>query len=139
MAVDESKERFFRDFFRSACARGRFRIAFMRIDNQVVAMQMALECLERFWLFKIGVVEDFARCSPGTLLMLHSLGWAAERELRAYELLGNVEPWIAQFWTQEQHDCVKLRTYPFGAGGGLAFAADSVGWLRKSLARGFGR
>jgi CelD/BcsL family acetyltransferase involved in cellulose biosynthesis len=134
IAVDRAKESCFRHYFRTACERGTFRIAFMRIDGQAVAMQMALECLGRYWLFKIGFDEKFERCSPGTLLMLHTLGWAAKRELGAFELLGNVEPWIAQFWTREQHDCVCLRAYPFNARGAVAFAADAIVWLRRRLA-----
>jgi hypothetical protein len=67
--------------------------------------------------------------------MLHTIGWAANRELRAYELLGNLEPWIAQFWTRERHDCVWVRLYPFNASGAAAFAADASAALRKRLAR----
>jgi CelD/BcsL family acetyltransferase involved in cellulose biosynthesis len=134
IAVDRAKESCFRHFFRSACEDGNFRIAFLRIDGQAVAMQMALEWQRRYWLFKIGFDEAFERCSPGTLLMLHTIGWAANRELRAYELLGNVEPWIAQFWTREQHDCVCLRAYPFNPSGAAAFAADAAAWLGKRLA-----
>jgi CelD/BcsL family acetyltransferase involved in cellulose biosynthesis len=135
IAVDQAKESCFRRYFRSACERGAFRIAFMRIDGRAVAMQMALETLDRYWLFKIGFDEEYERCSPGTLLMLHTIGWAAERELGAYELLGNLEPWIAQFWTREQHDCVWVRAYPFNARGAAALAADAFASLRKRLVR----
>ncbi|HEU0099063.1 MAG TPA: GNAT family N-acetyltransferase [Allosphingosinicella sp.] len=135
IAVDRAKERCFRHYFRSACERRELRIAFMRIDGRAVAMQMALEYLDRYWLFKIGFDEQYERCSPGTLLMLHTIGWAAERELRAYELLGNLEPWIAQFWTREQHDCVWVRAYPFNARGAVALAADAFASLRRRLGR----
>ena len=135
IVLDSAKEAFFREFFRSACDRDEFRIAFMRIDGRAVAMQMALESLGRFWLFKIGFDEEFARCSPGTLLMLETIGWAAKRGLRAYELLGNVEPWIAQLWTREQQDCVRLRTYPYNASGAVAFVADAWAWLRTRAVR----
>jgi CelD/BcsL family acetyltransferase involved in cellulose biosynthesis len=135
IAVDRAKERCFRHYFRSACEAGDFRIAFMRIDGRAVAMQMALETLGRFWLFKIGFDEEYERCSPGTLLMLQTIGWAAQRELEAYELLGNLEPWIAQFWTREQHDCVWVRAYPFNVRGAVALAADAFASLRKRLAR----
>ena len=135
IAADRAKEDCFRQYFRSACERGTFRIAFMRIDGRAVAMQMGLEWQDRYWLFKIGFDEGFERCSPGTLLMLHTIGWAADRKLSAYELLGNVEPWIAQFWTREQHDCVCVRAYPFNARGAVAFAADAIAWLRRRLAR----
>jgi CelD/BcsL family acetyltransferase involved in cellulose biosynthesis len=135
IVADRAKENCFRHYFRSACEQGSFRIAFMRIDGRAVAMQMALETLGRYWLFKIGFDEEFDRCSPGTLLMLHTIGWAAERELEAYELLGNLEPWIAQFWTREQHDCVWVRAYPFNLRGAAAFAADAAISLRKRLTR----
>jgi CelD/BcsL family acetyltransferase involved in cellulose biosynthesis len=138
IAVDRAKEECFRRFFRQACERGLFRMAFLRIDGKAVAMQMALEWQGRYWLFKIGFDEDFARCSPGTLLMLHSIGEAAARGLCAYELLGNVEPWIAQFWTQDAHDCVRLRAFPYNARGAAAFAGDALSWLRKRLAPGRG-
>ncbi len=107
----------------------------MRIGARAVAMQMAIESLGRYWLFKIGFDEDYERCSPGTLLMLHTIGWAAERELQAYELLGNLEPWIAQFWTREQHDCLWVRAYPFNLRGAAAFAADAFASLRKRMKR----
>jgi len=135
IAADRAKENCFRHYFRSACERGEFRIAFMRIDGRAVAMQMALETLGRYWLFKIGFDEEYERCSPGTLLMLHTIGWAAERELNAYELLGNLEPWIALFWTREQHDCVWVRAYPFNARGAVALASDAFASLRKRLTR----
>ena len=133
IGVDPGKEKFFRTFFRSASEEGTFRLAFLRIDGQAVAMQMALERLDRYWLFKIGYNEEFGRCSPGTLLMLHTLAWAAKRELRSYELLGDVEPWITDLWTRESHGCARLRTYPFGLRGGVAFLADSLEWARSRL------
>jgi CelD/BcsL family acetyltransferase involved in cellulose biosynthesis len=135
IAADRAKENCFRHYFRSACEQGSFRIAFMRVEGRAIAMQMALETLGRYWLFKIGFDEEYERCSPGTLLMLHTIGWAAERELEAYELLGNLEPWIARFWTREQHDCVRVRAYPFNARGAVALAADGFAALRKRLTR----
>jgi len=138
IAVDRVKEECFRRFFRWGAERGLCRIAFMRIDGMAVAMQMALEWGDRYWLFKIGFDEKFARCSPGNLLMLHSIGRAAASGLVAFELLGNVEPWIATFWTQDRHDCVRLRAWPYNARGAAAFAVDSGIWLRTRLARGRG-
>jgi CelD/BcsL family acetyltransferase involved in cellulose biosynthesis len=135
MAMDRAKESFFRAYFRACCENGQFRVAFMRIDGKAVAMQLAVESCERFWLFKIGFDEAYAKCSPGTLLMLHTLRHAACNDLRAYELLGNIEPWIAEFWTREQHACVRLRTYPFNFRGAVAFVADAANWLRSWVTR----
>ncbi|MFT4025225.1 MAG: GNAT family N-acetyltransferase [Novosphingobium sp.] len=134
IAVDPAKCAFFRDYFRAACAQGALRIAFMRVDGRAVAMQLAVEWGGRYWLFKIGFDEDFARCSPGTLLMLHTIGWAAARGLTAYEMLGDVEPWIAEFWTRDRHDCVRLRTYPRNLRGVAAFLMDLGRWARTRSA-----
>ena len=135
IAVDRPKEAFFREYFRRAAGAGQLRIAFLRIDGRAIAMQLALEWQQRFWLFKIGYDETYAKCSPGTLLMLHTIGWAARRGLSAYELLGGVEPWIAEFWTRETHPCVQLRSYPFGPRGMVALGSDTICALRKRLAR----
>lgn len=136
IACDPAKEAFFRRYFRAACERGEMRFAFLRIDGQAAAMHMAVEQAGRHWLFKIGYDEAFARCSPGTLLMLHALRDAAERGLAAFELLGNAEDWIAEFWTRESHPCVRVRTYPFTAAGLAAIAEDGLAWMRGRLTRG---
>jgi len=135
IAVDRDKEAFFREYFRRAAAQGQLRIAFLRIDGRAAAMQLALEWQQRFWLFKIGYDEAYGKCSPGTLLMLHTIGWAAQRGLVAYELLGGVEPWIAEFWTREEHPCVQLRTYPFGPRGIAAIASDAFSALVRRVSR----
>jgi CelD/BcsL family acetyltransferase involved in cellulose biosynthesis len=96
-------------------------------------MQLAQVSDDRYWLFKIGHDERFGKCSPGTLLMLHTLRWAAGEGLRSYELLGEAEGWITRFWTQEQRACVRVRTYPAGASGALALAADGAHWVWQRL------
>jgi len=129
IAVDATKQAFFREYFRSVCREGRFRISFMRIDGRPVAMQMAVERSNRYWLFKIGFDEAYGKCSPGTLLMLHTIGDAARRGLCAYELLGDAEAWISLFWSKDQHEFIRLRTYPFGVRGAVALTVDAALWL----------
>ncbi|MFM6854105.1 MAG: GNAT family N-acetyltransferase, partial [Sphingopyxis sp.] len=133
LAISRANGDFFRRYFRSACDHQAVRIAFMRINGRPVAMQLAMLSSDRFWLFKIGHDESFGRCSPGTLLMLHTLGYAASIGLRGYEYLGSTERWIADFWTQEQHECVRLRTYPFNARGAGALLADGAQWLWRRM------
>jgi hypothetical protein len=133
IACDAGKEAFFRRYLRAACERGEGRIAFLRIDGRVVAMQLAVEWSGRYWLFKIGYDEAYARCSPGTLLMLHALRVAAERGLSGFELMGDAEAWIADLWTREAHECVRVRTYPASLAGVLAAAGDGAAWARGRL------
>jgi hypothetical protein len=130
IACDPAKEAFFRRYLRAACARGEGRIAFLRIDGRAVAMQLAVEWAGRYWLYKIGYDEAYGRCSPGTLLMLHARGEAARRNLASFELMGDAEAWIADLWTRDVHECVRVRTYPYNAAGFAAGLRDSVTWAR---------
>jgi hypothetical protein len=130
---DPAKEAFFRRYLRSACERGEGRIALLRIAGEVVAMQLAVEWGGRYWLYKIGYDEAYARCSPGTLLMLHALGDAARRGLTGFELMGDAEAWIADLWTRECHECVRVRTYPYTFAGVAAAIRDGAAWARGRL------
>ncbi|MCB5426194.1 GNAT family N-acetyltransferase [Altererythrobacter sp. CC-YST694] len=135
IASQRAKEDFFRTYFRAACANGEFRLSFLRIDGRAAAMQMAVVRGGRYWLFKIGFDEAYCKCSPGTLLMLHTLGWAAREGLESYELMGGVEPWIAEFWTRDQHETMQLRAYPFSLVGMGALLIEASRWLGRRVAR----
>lgn len=128
IASDAAKTAFFRAYLGAAAAEGRARIAFLRIDGRAVAMQLAVEWAGRYWLYKIGYDEAYARCSPGTLLMLHALGDAARRGLSGFELMGEAESWIAALWTRTSHPCRRVRVYPFNLRGAVAFAQDAAAW-----------
>jgi CelD/BcsL family acetyltransferase involved in cellulose biosynthesis len=93
-------------------------------------MQLAIECGNRFWLLKIGYDEAFARCSPGSLLLLETVRYAALRGLHSYEFLGTAEPWT-HMWTTCMRPCVSLLAYPANRRGLAAFAADVLTSVRK--------
>ncbi|MBI1761487.1 MAG: GNAT family N-acetyltransferase [Acidobacteria bacterium] len=125
LACDVKRGEFFRHYTVAAAERGILRLCFMRLDGQAVAMQLAVECGQRFWLLKIGYDEAYARCSPGTLLMLHTLRYAAERGLAAYEFLGASQPWT-HTWTDVHQQCVSLRAYPQKAGALATLVCDGA-------------
>ena len=114
LACDAARGTFFRRYAPAAAARGILRLCFLRVGGQPAAVQLAVECGERFWLLKIGYDERFARCSPGALLMLQTLRYAASRGLRSYEFLGTSQPWT-RLWTERQQECVAVRAYPWRA------------------------
>ncbi len=105
---------FFRRFSRDALDEGILRIAFLRVDGQAIAMQIACEWRQRFWLLKISHDRAFDRCSPGQLLIRHTLRHAAETKLQSYEFMGIMDDWTRQ-WTQEVRQYHQLRAIPFGA------------------------
>ena len=133
MLQDPLRGQFYRQFAAAACERGILRMCFMRIDGRPVAMQMAAECGRRFWLLKIGYDEQFSRCSPGTLLMLETLRYAATHGLSSYEFLGTDEPWT-RVWTQNIRPCVSVRIYQITGNGMMALVADlsRIAWCKTA-------
>ena len=138
LAVDPVRRAFYTQYALAASERGILRLAFLRINGAAAGMQIAIECDDRFWLLKIGHDDKFAKCSPGTLLMLHSVKYAAGRGLKSYEFLGTVEPWT-RAWTESLRRCVALRAYPFSIGG-IAVMTSVTGMdLIVSILRGIKR
>ena len=128
------RARFFHRYAATAAAQGILRLVFMRIAGRAVGMQIAVECARRFWLLKIGYDESVARCSPGNLLMLHTVQYAAARGLLSYEFLGGAAPWTAT-WTKTLRQCTVVRAYPFSAAGMTALSWDTGRWMYQRLKR----
>jgi CelD/BcsL family acetyltransferase involved in cellulose biosynthesis len=114
LALDSRRGDFFRRYCRSAADREELRVAFLRIGDQRVAMQIAVEWNARLWLLKIGHDEAVNRCSPGMLLMLEVVRAAAGNGLGAVQLWGGVEPWTSM-WTEDVDQCATVAAYPPGA------------------------
>jgi CelD/BcsL family acetyltransferase involved in cellulose biosynthesis len=129
---DDARRTFFERYAFAAAARGTLRLGFLRIGGRAAAMQLGVESGERFWLLKIGYDETYRRCSPGMLLMIESLRYAAARGLRTYELLGTVEPWTSM-WTSKTRACVSVRAYPASAHGIAALLAEGFRIGRRKL------
>jgi CelD/BcsL family acetyltransferase involved in cellulose biosynthesis len=134
LAVDPVRGAFFKQYAIAASVKGILRLVFMRVDGQAAGMQIAIECGDRFWLLKIGHDDKYSKCSPGTLLMLHSVQYAASRGLRSYEFLGTSEPWTRN-WTESLRPCVALRAYPFGINGVAALAYDRARLVLSRIKR----
>ncbi len=134
LALDPVRGDFYRRYAAAACEKGILRLCFLRIGPRAAAMQMAVETGGRFWLLKIGYDEQFATASPGNLLMLETVRYAAQRGLRSIAFLGAMEPWKQQ-WTHEENPCVVLRGYPLGYRGVTMLAGD----LAKSAWHKLGR
>ena len=128
---DPNRRQFYEKYADIASAKGILRLCFMRIGGVVAATQLAVESGGRFWLLKVGYNEAFARCSPGHLLMIETLRYAAQRGLRTFEFLGSAEPWT-RVWTTNVRPCVSVWAYPNNGSGLAAFAWDAVkfGWER---------
>lgn len=112
---------FFHRFTRAAAAQGMLRIALLRLGGRPVAMQIAAQWRQRFWLFKIAHDQDFDDCSPGQLLMHHTLQHALREGLLSYELMGLMDDWT-RLWTRHTRRHVRVQALPFSAASAVVLA-----------------
>lgn len=139
LLYDPYRLRFFRAYARRAAAEGTLRIALLRIGGQAAAVQLASESDGRYWLFKIGYDETYARASPGQLLVLETLHAAAARGLASYEFLGGEETWISR-WTTTVRPWCRVRSRPASVAFATVLARDGLRKIRKRFGRsGSGR
>ena len=125
LAYDGRRAEFFRHYVHQAAREGVLRICFMWIGDSPVAMQIAVEQQQGFWLLKIGYDAGFATASPGLLLMRETIRYAAASGLRTYEFLGRAEAWTT-VWTNQERSTVTVRIFPFTLRGLSALAADAL-------------
>lgn len=107
LSLDPQRRAFFREYGIRASSKGILRIARMRIGEETVAMQYAVQCGERFWLLKVGYDEAYRKCSPGHLLMYETLRYAVQQGLRSYEFLGGADDWTRR-WTRTERETVTV-------------------------------
>jgi hypothetical protein len=129
---------FFRRYAEAACESRCLRIARLKIGGKAAAMQLAIETGNSYWLLKIGFDEEFARCSPGVLLLVDSIAYAAKRGLRSCEFMGVSDGWIRQ-WGTDEHQFVSLTAYPFSLAAGTRLVADTMAAVRSRLRIGLSR
>lgn len=134
MLYDQRLGEFYRRYTSAANDREMLRLCFLRIAGEAAAAQLAVVTGDRFWLFKIGYSEKFARFSPGVLLMLETIRYAVQAGLKSYEFLGAAEPWIRN-WTTLEHSCTSFRAYPFNLRGVTALAIDAAAALIRRVKR----
>jgi Acetyltransferase (GNAT) domain len=112
LTTDVRQGNFFNHFTRAAARDGSLRIAFLRLDGRPIAMQIASEWQQRFWLFKISHDQAFDHCSPGQLLLRHTLRYAAACGLRSYEFMGIMDNWTRR-WATDSRRYLQVRAIPF--------------------------
>ncbi len=132
---NEALHDFFSQYLTSVASKGMVRFGFLRIAGRAVAGVVGLEYARRFWVLKIGYDENYAKCSPGILVMHEMIHYAFERTLEAYEFLGNDEQWI-HTWRHRVREYKTLRLYPPALKSILNLGIDGVAFLtHKALGK----
>ncbi|MBI2429617.1 MAG: GNAT family N-acetyltransferase [Ignavibacteriales bacterium] len=117
-------KKFFNTYAKKMATDGALRLSLMRIDGRTVAGQIGVEYAGRFWVLKVGYDERFAHCSPGILLMHHTIQYAFERGMKSFEFLGRDEQWI-RMWSENVHHYSSYWHYPINTAGIVWFVKDS--------------
>ena len=130
LVCDAARASFFRRYAAAASRAGTLRLCFLEIGGKPAAMQVAVQCCDGFWLLKIGYDQEFARCSPGLLLMRETVSATAAAGLATYEFLGTAEAWT-DVWTRQVREHVSVRIYPWRPAGLAALAVDTTESLRS--------
>ena len=104
-------EKFFNSYAKKMVTAGALRLSLLRINGSTVAGQIGIEFANKFWVLKVGYDERFSHCSPGILLMHHTIQHAFENRLLAFEFLGRDEQWI-RMWTEKVHHYTSYWHYP---------------------------
>jgi|HubBroStandDraft_1064217.scaffolds.fasta_scaffold02441_3 CelD/BcsL family acetyltransferase involved in cellulose biosynthesis len=132
LAFDQPLRCFFDTYAREANSRGYLRFCLLRVDDKLIAGQIAVLYANRFWMLKVGYDEEWAAYSPGVLLTHEAIRHACQEGLEGFEFLGRDEQWIHR-WTRQVHRYVTFVGYPFSYSGVGRFAFDaSKSIFRKS-------
>ena len=134
LASDPRIGGFFATYAIRAMQAGVLRLAFMRIDGVPAAMQVAIEQEQRVWLLKIGYRAQYAKCSPGNLLIEWTLRRAARQLLKSYEFLGSRADWTDR-WTRLGRATVSVKSFPYSPRGLLQLGGAGIGFARRRFRR----
>lgn len=122
----------FRGFLEGAYEEGHIRFAFLRLDGKAVAMQIASEWHNRYWIYKATFDKAYSKSSPGNLLYFYTLEQATLNRLKSYEFMGKMDSWTSA-WTQDAREYVMVYAIPMNLRG-LVGAAIMGSWMvKKSL------
>jgi CelD/BcsL family acetyltransferase involved in cellulose biosynthesis len=122
MADNPREVGFYREAARWAAGRGWLRLAFLRLDDELVAGDLALECEGAHLVLKTGYAPEWEELSPGRLLREDSIRRAFAEGLITYEFLGNAARWKWS-WTSQARRLHRI----------TAFAPNAIGRALRSV------
>ena len=92
-------EAFYREIAAAFHDRGELRLSRIALDGKAVAFSFCIEHGGRLYSLKAGYDESFRKIVPGLVMQLSIIEACFEREIEAYELLGEETEWKAKLAT----------------------------------------
>lgn len=109
-------------------------VALLYSDTQPIAAQICLLGQRRLWLLKIGYDEQYAKLSPGLILMNEVIRYTYGQGFAGIEFLGSAEDWV-DAWRPALRQYPLLALYPYTPRSLVRLGADLAGLLRRRLPR----
>jgi CelD/BcsL family acetyltransferase involved in cellulose biosynthesis len=123
LAADSRTANFVKQVAERFSQKGMLVLAFLKIGGRDAACRLLLQERSGWFEIKIGFEEEFARFSPGALLMHETLREGCRRGIKTYDFLGLYENWQDQ-WPHEVTADYRLASYPYRLSGALAVLDD---------------
>ncbi len=120
---DSMTANFVRHMAERFAKKGMLVFAFLKMGGRDAACRLILRQQSGWFEIKIGFNEEFARFSPGALLMHETLREASKTGIKTYDFLGLYEDWQDQ-WPHSVTQDYRLASYPFRPSGALAILDD---------------
>jgi CelD/BcsL family acetyltransferase involved in cellulose biosynthesis len=121
---------FFRQFLLRSCEERKVRFYFLKIGENVAAMQIAIDTNGSCWVLKQGYRESLARFSPGILLSHMAIRSCLERGLSTYEFLGSEENWQST-WPIQRRQYQTILAIPYSIAGAIELIAAISSRVRR--------
>lgn len=134
IAQREDLRSFFLEYGSSCASRGDLLIAFLRLDGEPIAMQIANVGRNSYRQLKIGYDDRYSRFLPGLQLLLETIRWSIDEGLASYEFMGSREPWTRD-WAPHGREHSTLAYYPYNIHGIAAFLGDGVARVKARFRR----
>ncbi len=128
---DEQVRRFYDSLALSLASERRFALFELTCADRVVAFLYGLAETNRLYGLKFGYDADFARASPGHVIILRVMEWAAVHGISSLDLGGDSE--FKAHWNGELEEMGSVHGLP----GGVRGAAAVVGLAWPAAARRF--
>jgi CelD/BcsL family acetyltransferase involved in cellulose biosynthesis len=125
IVCDSTRRSFFERYAEASLRSETLRLAFLRIGDEIAAVQYAIQAQNQYWLLNIGYRDSFRECSPGNMLLEETIKLAARNGLSRYNLLGKEETWTRR-WTSDVEDCIVLAAYRSNYFGIRAVLSDAL-------------
>ncbi len=111
---------FYTELAQFAHERGELMLAFLRLDDRPIAVQLNIVSGGTVTVLKLGHDEAFDRFAPGKLLIRHVLGECFQGTTTCYDFSGDANPYKLE-WTETCRPLVETRTF-------VALPPGLAGW-----------